>query len=89
MAETSEFFVVRRSSTSLSNKVIHDKEFSFSALGLLMVCLSLPSNALAGYRSFLEGVGRERKRSGKLCMSWRTSVSGSVFRLVGLVSFGR
>ena len=63
MSDKGDFYVVRRSSTSLSNKVIHDKGLSFSALGLLMVCLSLPPNAPAGYRSFLgRGLGEKAVR---------------------------
>lgn len=64
MAESSEFFVVRRSSTALSNRVIHDKELSFPALGLLMASLSLPPNAPSGYRAFLgRGMGEKAVRS--------------------------
>lgn len=63
MAETSEFFVIRRSSTALSNAVIHDSNLSFAALGLLMVSLSLPPNAPCGYRAFLGwGMGEKAVR---------------------------
>lgn len=63
MAENSEFFVVRRSSTALSNAVIHDSNLSFAALGLLMVSLSLPPNAPCGYRAFLgRGMGEKAVR---------------------------
>ena len=63
MAESAEFFVVRRSSTALSNAVIHDSNLSFAALGLLMVSLSLPPNAPCGYRAFLgRGMGEKAVR---------------------------
>ena len=60
----SDFFVVRRSSTALSNKVIHNQDLSFPALGLLMASLALPPNAPAGYRAFLgRGMGEKAVRT--------------------------
>ncbi len=63
MSDKAEFFLVRRSSTALSNAVIHNNELSLPALGVLMVCLSLPPNAPAGYRAFLNrGMGEKAVR---------------------------
>lgn len=63
MTGTADFFVVRRSSTALSNKVIHNPNLSFPALGLLMASLALPPNAPAGYRAFLgRGLGEKAVR---------------------------
>ncbi|AWE42861.1 MULTISPECIES: hypothetical protein [unclassified Actinobaculum] len=65
MTDTPEYFVVRRSSTALSNAVIHDRELSLPALSLLMVSLSLPPGAPRGYRAFMgRGLGEKAIRRG-------------------------
>lgn len=60
---TSEYFVVRRGSTALSNDVIRDKGLSYDAIGLLLVMLTMPAGAPMGYRNLVgRGAGEKSVR---------------------------
>ena len=60
---TSEYFVVRRGSTALSNDVIHDDGLSYNTIGLLMVMLAMPAGAPMGYRNLVgRGAGEKSVR---------------------------
>lgn len=54
---------MRRSSTALSNKVIHNQDLSFPALGFAHGFLALPPNAPAGYRVSGPGMGEKAVRT--------------------------
>lgn len=67
MAETSDFFVVRRGSVAIPNAVVHDKTLSYAALALLTVCLALPDGAPTGYRALVgRGFGEHTTRKALL-----------------------
>lgn len=57
------YFLVRRGSTAVSNKLIHDKSLSYATLGVLMACLAMPDEAVKGYRQLTgRGLGEHATR---------------------------
>ncbi len=65
MAHNTDFFVVRRGAVAVPNKLVHDRELSYAALALLIVCLGLPAGAKAGYRQLKgRGLGEAAVRRG-------------------------
>lgn len=58
-----DFFVVRRGATAVPNQLVHNKDLSYAALALLLVTLSLPPGARAGYRELTgRGMGEKATR---------------------------
>ncbi|ADH93381.1 hypothetical protein [Arcanobacterium haemolyticum] len=59
-----DFFVVRRGATAVPNSLVHNKELSYAALGLIVLCLSLPAGAKVGYRELAgRGLGQKATRA--------------------------
>ncbi|QJC22519.1 hypothetical protein [Arcanobacterium buesumense] len=59
-----DFFVVRRGATAVPNTLVHNKELSYAALGLIVLCLSLPPGAKVGYRELAgRGLGQKATRA--------------------------
>ncbi|NLA29198.1 MAG: hypothetical protein GX875_06040 [Propionibacterium sp.] len=59
----SEYFAVRRGSTSLLNKRVLDRRILYQALAILMTMLVLPPGAPMGYRDLMgRGLGEVATR---------------------------
>lgn len=91
---SSEYFLVKRGSTALANRVVLDKTLSFTALGVLATLLALPPEAPKGYRALLgRGLGEKAVRNALTELAdhgfrhqFRTRTTGGQLRTVTVIS---
>ncbi|MFP7697076.1 hypothetical protein [Trueperella sp. LYQ143] len=65
---SADYFVVRRGAVVLPNEIVHNDKLSYTALGVLAVCLALKPGTKLGYRNLADthGLGERGVRSALL-----------------------